>query len=656
MNKNEYPNIFTLIPDERVQQFSFDKEYSLVNRVKESLTTEQQQKNLDILIQFFLAINRSIPELKEENKEYFYLIDKETKYISLNQHTNFKILLIKTEPECDFKMLKYLAENITDYYGPISGCRSKRKQNKYFSYKKNLKETEDFYFSLKSKSDNKNQFNFCIKYLNDYILKVRDTDVYKIVSEPRKIFNVKNEKAIKNIQNFFTKKKKLREKTPNQSLGDLFREFFVKKTNNVSEDILILFGTIYFTHLLTSNKIHPLELSGGSKINSERHFRVCKLEGKNIELGGVSISSKASPGSAARKLLTSIAHHKGLTKNKKASMPKVKYCIQEYTQGSSKKIYGPYVGHYHKYTAAELKKAETAGGKVKFTMKPVVKLAKGNMKGGSVPSYEVVRIENKKVVLKGNNKDITVPISSLKKSKNLEIGSYVQLIEKNQKRPEEFTIRERQHGTTSFNSNEPSSTTITRQNAFHESNDYKKFWFYNTNTNKQNALKRYFKEYNVLNLLEDLKNLYKYNNFFKIFNCIVLESEDTIVNGKKKIAHRVLYFNNTNIKEIDFNTIVEELSKNLVRSGTSLCLNKISLKIPDRSTNTNSNKNKNYHTYCFNNNPKDNIQIIKVYGDTKREGINYIFKIEGKQFENGNMFMFRENRAVQKNKNIYGLI
>lgn len=115
---------------------------------------------------------------------------------------------------------------------------------------------------------------------------------------------------------------------------------------------------------------------------NERHFRVCKLEGKNIELGGVSISSKASPGSAARKLLTSIAHHKGLKKNKKASMPKVKYCIQEYTQGSSKKIYGPYVGHYHKYTAAELKKAETADGKVKFTMKPVVKLVKGNMKGG----------------------------------------------------------------------------------------------------------------------------------------------------------------------------------------------------------------------------------------------------------------------------------
>jgi hypothetical protein len=116
---------------------------------------------------------------------------------------------------------------------------------------------------------------------------------------------------------------------------------------------------------------------------TERHFRVVQLDGKKVEIGGVSISSKASPGSAARKLLTSIAHHKGLKKNKKASLPKVKFCIQEYTQGSSKKVYGPYVGHYHKYTAAELKKAMTADGKVKFTMKPVVKLVKGkNMKGG----------------------------------------------------------------------------------------------------------------------------------------------------------------------------------------------------------------------------------------------------------------------------------
>ena len=122
-----------------------------------------------------------------------------------------------------------------------------------------------------------------------------------------------------------------------------------------------------------------------------RHFRVVQLDGEKIEIGGVSISSKATPGSAARKLLTSIAHYKGLNKNKKASLPKVKFCIQEFTQGSSKKVYGPYVGHYHKYTAAELKKAATAKGKVNFTMKPVVKLVKGkNMKEADTKLHVVI--------------------------------------------------------------------------------------------------------------------------------------------------------------------------------------------------------------------------------------------------------------------------
>ena len=112
---------------------------------------------------------------------------------------------------------------------------------------------------------------------------------------------------------------------------------------------------------------------GGAE--NERHFRVVELEGKKVAIGGVSISSKGSPSDAARKLLTSIAHEKGLKKMKKLDLGKVKFKIQEFTRGSKAKIYGTYEGYYHKYTAAELKKAKTAGGKQGFTMKPVVKLA-----------------------------------------------------------------------------------------------------------------------------------------------------------------------------------------------------------------------------------------------------------------------------------------
>lgn len=112
---------------------------------------------------------------------------------------------------------------------------------------------------------------------------------------------------------------------------------------------------------------------GGAE--SERHFRVVELAGKKVAIGGVSITNKGSPSDAARKLLTSIAHEKGLKKMKKLDLGKVKFKIQEFTRGSKNKIYGPYEGYFHKYTPAELKKAKTAGGKQGFTMKPVVKLA-----------------------------------------------------------------------------------------------------------------------------------------------------------------------------------------------------------------------------------------------------------------------------------------
>ena len=112
---------------------------------------------------------------------------------------------------------------------------------------------------------------------------------------------------------------------------------------------------------------------GGAE--SERHFRVVELDSKKVNIGGVSITNKGSPSDAARKLLTSIAHEKGLKKMKKLDLGKVKFKIQEYTRGSKNKIYGAYVGYFHKYTAAELKKAKTAKGKQVFTMKPVVHLA-----------------------------------------------------------------------------------------------------------------------------------------------------------------------------------------------------------------------------------------------------------------------------------------
>ena len=109
-----------------------------------------------------------------------------------------------------------------------------------------------------------------------------------------------------------------------------------------------------------------------------RHFRVVELDGKEVKIGMVKIKETQTPLNAARKLLMSIADEKGLKKSERPNL-KAKFVIQETTRGSVHKMYGPYSGKYVKYTAEEMKKAKTSGGKVSFTMKPVVKLHKQKM-------------------------------------------------------------------------------------------------------------------------------------------------------------------------------------------------------------------------------------------------------------------------------------
>jgi len=114
-----------------------------------------------------------------------------------------------------------------------------------------------------------------------------------------------------------------------------------------------------------------------------RHFRVVKLNGKEVHLGSAAIKDHHTPLNAARKLLMSIAKHQNLSKLKKLGL-KAHFLIQETTRGSAHKIFGPYHGKYVKYSAEEAKKAEAAG--IKFQMKPVVKLMKEKnnaMKGGA---------------------------------------------------------------------------------------------------------------------------------------------------------------------------------------------------------------------------------------------------------------------------------
>ena len=95
-------------------------------------------------------------------------------------------------------------------------------------------------------------------------------------------------------------------------------------------------------------------------------------------------SGNPGPGplSAAKKALRSISEHLGMMKDKKLKI-NVNFKIQEITRGSTKKIYGPYKGHYRKFSNKEMKekKIKSKSGKIiTFTMEPVVKLAKKNNK------------------------------------------------------------------------------------------------------------------------------------------------------------------------------------------------------------------------------------------------------------------------------------
>jgi len=139
-----------------------------------------------------------------------------------------------------------------------------------------------------------------------------------------------------------------------------------------------------------------INFKGGAEKKSEpaRHFKIVELNGKEVDFGTATIpylTKKTStnpggkpitdaPSRAAKKLLGSIAEHKGLEKQNKLKLHAT-YVIKETTrEKKDKKMHGPYVGKYKELTNAEKKTAvrKNKDGKVisKFTMKPEVHLKK----------------------------------------------------------------------------------------------------------------------------------------------------------------------------------------------------------------------------------------------------------------------------------------
>ena len=138
-----------------------------------------------------------------------------------------------------------------------------------------------------------------------------------------------------------------------------------------------------------------INYKGGAEKKTEpaRHFKIVELNGKEVDFGSATVpylTRKTSkypggkpitdaPSRAAKKLLGSIAKHKGLEKKDKLKLHAT-YVIKETTrEKKDKKMHGPYVGKYKELTNAEKKTAvrKTKNGKLQeYTMKANVHLKK----------------------------------------------------------------------------------------------------------------------------------------------------------------------------------------------------------------------------------------------------------------------------------------
>ena len=108
----------------------------------------------------------------------------------------------------------------------------------------------------------------------------------------------------------------------------------------------------------------------GGAVSSTRRFKIVEVNGKSVTSSARVEVKKGGPISAARKLLTAHCREMKIKGNRRLGVH-VTYTIQETTSGSKHKLYGPYKGHFVKYTAEELKDKVVGG--IQRTVKAIVR-------------------------------------------------------------------------------------------------------------------------------------------------------------------------------------------------------------------------------------------------------------------------------------------
>lgn len=122
-------------------------------------------------------------------------------------------------------------------------------------------------------------------------------------------------------------------------------------------------------------------ISGGKKEEGDRFFTVIEVDGRSKRMGRYRISSKGNPEEAAHKAFKQICR-KDYPKTNEKTCNRV-FKIQETTQGSPKRIYGPYKGEMRPLPKPIVKKA----GSKTITIKHKYRVVKDNQKGGIWRKY-----------------------------------------------------------------------------------------------------------------------------------------------------------------------------------------------------------------------------------------------------------------------------
>ena len=103
---------------------------------------------------------------------------------------------------------------------------------------------------------------------------------------------------------------------------------------------------------------------GGGNNDDKRKFTVFEVDGQSVDLGEggrYTVTHKASPSDAARKAFSSLCR-----KLKKANFT---FSIRETTQGSKKKVYGPYIGNRKRLSKAKVYHRVVQGKKKTIVIK-----------------------------------------------------------------------------------------------------------------------------------------------------------------------------------------------------------------------------------------------------------------------------------------------